>query len=255
MENHICQQYLNGNSISKISKSVGLCRSTVSKILRKNNIPTVEHYKSNRKYVIDESYFDQIDKVEKAYILGMIMADGNVWGNQIRLTLHENDSDTLYNIAKCLYKSDFRLYSRKDNKCKLIKITSSKLARSLINLGVTPNKSLTANLTINLHDALMPHFIRGVFDGDGCIYHAQRMINGRSYNQYSFSILGSEPIINLIHNFFMSYNIITKIRKIGNIYELRTSSKKIIIKIFNMFYDNQPICMERKFLKMKECLS
>ena len=48
------------------------------------------------------------------------------------------------------------------------------MVNDLINLGCIPNKSLTLTFPDFINDELLPHFIRGYFDGDGCIWNGKR---------------------------------------------------------------------------------
>ena len=41
-------------------------------------------------------------------------------------------------------------------------------------MNCTQNKSLTLQFPNFISDELMPHFIRGLFDGDGCIWNGKR---------------------------------------------------------------------------------
>ena len=52
--------------------------------------------------------------------------------------------------------------------------TAKKIFKDLIKLGVTPRKSLTLKFPTFLNEDLMRHFIRGYFDGDGCIWDGKR---------------------------------------------------------------------------------
>ena len=49
-----------------------------------------------------------------------------------------------------------------------IDLKSKQMFEDLQRLGVEPNKSLTCTFP-NINKDLMPHFIRGLFDGDGCV--------------------------------------------------------------------------------------
>jgi hypothetical protein len=50
---------------------------------------------------MDEEFFNIIDSEEKAYFLGMLMSDGCVSGNTIRLQLNGNDVDGVVEKKGC----------------------------------------------------------------------------------------------------------------------------------------------------------
>lgn len=98
------------------------------------------------------------------------------------MSLEENDFDILEKIRKEIGSEkelEFLDYSNKHdfgynykNQYRLL-LFSSHICDSLIKLGVVPNKSLILNFPQILPD-LLPHFIRGYFDGDGSIYMGKR---------------------------------------------------------------------------------
>lgn len=49
------------------------------------------------------------------------------------------------------------------------RLSSKLLCNDLLKHGVMPNKSFKIKLP-NISDIFLPHFIRGYFDGDGCVY-------------------------------------------------------------------------------------
>lgn len=46
-------------------------------------------------YKINENYFENIDNKNKAYWLGFIAADGNVYGNKLSIELNSKDEGHL----------------------------------------------------------------------------------------------------------------------------------------------------------------
>ena len=56
-----------------------------------------------------------------------------------------------------------------------IKISSSKMKSDLLKLGISPNKTMSVGYPL-IPENLQNHFMRGVFDGDGCIsiHHDKR---------------------------------------------------------------------------------
>lgn len=136
------------------------------------------------KYKTDESYFEKINTQDKAYFYGFMLTDG--WVNERILTsgikISVRDIDLLKSFKKYL-KTDRPIKIIKDksytygtkkikkNKSAFIQIGIRKIVKDLINLGVRQNKSYNVkfpNTNIVPHK-LMPHFIRGIYDGDGTI--------------------------------------------------------------------------------------
>lgn len=177
-EQIICELYKNGLSTVKIGEKYGLSHKPIAKILEKNNIKRTGI--GRRKYSIDESYFDIIDNQNKAYILGFLYSDGNNYPlkSTVRLSLQEEDKEILEKVRLEL-KSEkpliFLDYSNKHdygynykNQYSL-EFHSSHMCAELLKLGVNTDKSYTLKFPKFLRKDLIPHFIRGVFDGDGSI--------------------------------------------------------------------------------------
>ena len=136
---------------------------------------------SNRKHFINENYFKTIETEKQAYILGFIYSDGCIEEHPstsaLTITQLEQDVDILKKIKEEM-KSDYPLSSviqKINDKLKFrFYAYSIKLCEDLVKLGATPRKSLTLKFPFFLEEKLVPHFIRGYFDGDGCVWNGKR---------------------------------------------------------------------------------
>jgi intein/homing endonuclease len=163
--------------INKYNIAVG----TIYKILKRNGR---EHLIPNKKYQVNENYFEKIDNEEKAYWLGFLYADGNVRlingrSGQLKLKLKQSDKKHIEKFNECLnsnypindgmeiVKSNDREY-----KChfSVVNIYNTKLVKDLFNIGCMNNKTYKLKFPTFLDNTLIRHFIRGYFDGDGCIH-------------------------------------------------------------------------------------
>lgn len=128
------------------------------------------------KYKVNENFFDKW-KPEMAYVLGYLYADGSLEdapylrGKYIRVT--SVDESTIIKIKTWL-QSEHKIVALKPNKNQktkiryLLRIGSHKLYNSLSKIGLYPNKSLTIRLP-EIPTKFVHHFVRGYFDGDGCV--------------------------------------------------------------------------------------
>jgi len=128
---------------------------------------------TQRKYVLDEHYFDEVDSPVKAYWLGFIAGDGGVSQGALIVNLAAKDAAHLANFAAAL-RSDApvrerhsvaagRRYPRAS-----LQINSVRLTAALARLGVGPRKSVALQ-PWNGAAELMPHYWRGLVDADGTI--------------------------------------------------------------------------------------
>ena len=137
------------------------------------------------KYRVNELFFTKW-KPEMAYVLGYLYADGNLEdasylrGKYVRVT--STDKSSIVKIKKLLGSQhkiiervsqivnfSFQNKQYKSSPSYLLRIGSHALYNSLTELGLYPNKSLTVKFP-KIPAYFLPHFIRGYFDGDGCVY-------------------------------------------------------------------------------------
>jgi hypothetical protein len=133
------------------------------------------------RYRLNEEFFDSIATEAKAYWLGFITADGcvragragaNGWQvNQLYVKLKAPDAGHLEKLRADLAAEAPVLFvpqAGQAGPAAAIAFSSVHLTQSLIRLGVTPRKSLTAT-PWGGPAHLMRHYWRGMFDGDGTI--------------------------------------------------------------------------------------
>lgn len=113
-----------------------------------------------------------------AYVLGYIYADGSLEdasylrGKYLRIS--STDWESIIQLKKAL-RSEHRLVTLRPSEKHpgktryLLRIGSHKIFDDLIKLGVYPKKSLTVQFP-RIPQKYLPDFVRGYFDGDGCVY-------------------------------------------------------------------------------------
>lgn len=181
---------------------------------------------------------------EDAYWLGFLFADGFVSKNRNRVVLELNikDIEHVEKFKKYL-NTDRPIYIKeKYNSCG-IQIDNEDLHNNLIKHGCIPLKSKIDSFIPNNileDDDLFFSFIRGLFDGDGCVFW-------QNESKIGVFLMGTQSIINTIHTklFFKDFNI-TKENRSENCYYLRSAKHSLIMEIYNRFYKNASIYLDRK---------
>ena len=122
--------------------------------------------RDRRLYYVNDDFFKTWSS-DMAYILGFWFADGYIDTdkNIFSITQHRKDS---YLLQTMLHKmqSNYKLYFC--NQMCRFDIKSPKIVRSIIELGGMPRKSLVCQFPL-IPTQYLPDFIRGLWDGDGCI--------------------------------------------------------------------------------------
>lgn len=174
---NIVQKYINGDSLCKLEREYPTDRRTIKKILQEYGVEIRDHSHKARKYTLNENYFDNINTPNKAYILGLLFADGCNYmnTNSITICLQERDKSILDKINieigsnRFLYFRELSLKNSNWQNTYTLTIVNKHMSSRLNELGMIPRKSLKLTFPSYLSEDLIPHFIRGYFDGDGCI--------------------------------------------------------------------------------------
>lgn len=189
-------------AIKTVCEKFNLSSPTVSKILKDvPRYPKALIFNPNLK----EDFFDEIDTEEKAYFLGLLISDGNIFNDEtgrqasISITLDSNDEYILENFRKALCANTSITYDGRG--CSQIAVRSNKMAEALAKYGVVPRKSHITYLPLNISKGMFSHLIRGIFDGDGSIQahqHGTRFL-------HAFSFCGSHKLMQDIVKYFQKH--------------------------------------------------
>ena len=129
----------------------------------------------SRRNEFNEDYFENINTEDKAYFLGFIVADGCVQKNYFRII--QKETEILYDFKKYI-RFTGNIFTSKSKNISTISMSSNKTICDLNKLGIHSNKTMVIKYPI-IPRNLENHFMRGVFDGDGCVsIHKDR----RNYN-------------------------------------------------------------------------
>lgn len=220
------------------------------------------------KYTYNKDYFTTIDTPEKAYWLGFLYADGCITrfykGEQLRsmsleLTLKSEDKKHLEKFRDALGANvpiQDRIIAKKYAANRIV-INNTKMCNDLIKLGCIPKKSLTLTFPTEqqVPSTYISHFIRGYFDGDGCVsytehevYHKQKK---KFYKQYSYlcGFTGNEQFISVIKTLLEKKGIVVSSLykdKRSNSVDIHIKGYDNIEKFKNFIYENDCVSLSRK---------
>ena len=125
-----------------------------------------------------------------AYVLGFFAADGcmieNSRGGHF-IEFNITDKKLLYDIRSAFGSNHaISIRTRKNPKHKVgyrLQIGSKLMYKDLHSLGFTSRKSLTLGMP-NIPKKYVQHFVRGYFDGDGCVYFKRLKFADRKNPRY-----------------------------------------------------------------------
>jgi hypothetical protein len=236
--------YVNQNLGSKkISKIKNIGATTVLNYLKKYNIPKKTSGRQI-KYKANHNCFDKWSH-DMAYCLGFISADGHVWDKRpyITIAIHKKDIQILDFIKNYISpESKIRHYTKKD--MIQICIHSKKIHKRLVSLGINNKKTLNIKMP-KMSKKYIPDFIRGYFDGDGCIWRT------KNQNYYYSNIISmSINIIQDINNYLGFGRIRQKKTSKGKSYYELIFCQSDTLKLKKIIYkDPNSIKLDRKYQK------
>lgn len=271
----LIELYNSGKSLMEIAKIVSDSKGAMSVRKKLQSLGINTSYENNidkyrekmsrnfHKYTLNEQVFDCVDTEEKAYWLGFLMADGYNHANKnaICLRLQKEDKEILEKF-KVFLETDAPIYQFKRitrvNKlekeyCEL-RCNSIHLSNRLTELGCVQGKTYTLEFP-DIPECLYNHFIRGFFDGDGCISIRPR--HNRPSNSYQLNFTGKESVMLKVQEIICNQTKVTKtkIRKHKNNFAVTISwSGRLVCKrILDYLYKDATIFLTRKYNKYLQC--
>lgn len=249
--NTIVNEYVNTpneeKSLTKLQEKYGIKRKTIAENLKRRGIEIIK----NKVPRLNEHVFDIIDTEEKAYWLGFWYADGCVEANRYRLCINLGikDINHLHKMRTFLeLKNQVNTYTTgKYDMCRLY-VTNQHIWKQLINLGCTPQKSLTLTFPdekIFASKNLIYDFIRGYCDGDGCL----GLYIKKGHETSELSMVGTLEFLKDLQKFLGIEGHIRNKSYDGyhnNAYELKYSNFKAR-QVSRLLYENSSVYLDRKY--------
>lgn len=270
IEKNIIDYYIsNCKTLEQVSKVFNISSTSVSQCLKRNAIPRkLRHETRKANYTLNERYFDIIDTQEKAYWLGFLYADGCNTGKDC-LSLFVSSTDILH-IKKFLksINCNINLNLRNNENIRKKKgwknakdtvgffIYNKNLTKNLNSLGCTPKKTFNLKFPTDsqVPKRLLSHFVRGYFDGDGCIAFSLDKRKGRVYKKpkYEINIIGTLDFLESMNNYLSENNISGKISKHKSVYQYRIYGNLNCKKFLDLIYFQSNYHLTRKYHKYLE---
>lgn len=217
--------------------------SAVYTILRKYNI-AIEKV---TQYNVDEKYFEQINSADKAYWLGWLYADGYISEEEgyFRLSLQERDGYIVEKFKEDIQYDGPLVYKNLQKYAKegqiiqnqrMLAVNRRKIVNDLVKLGCKQGKSLTCEFPTEdqVPNEFLGDFLRGYFDGDGCIYTNR------------CDMCGSEAFLTSFQDKLSLRECRIFLPKNNKIHRIFINKRKDVLYFLRFIYDNDKFCLKRK---------
>jgi hypothetical protein len=210
----------------------------------------------NRYKKEDEGIFgnDNISKEVKAYILGLIVTDGcisrtNNSGESFRITISSIDGYLMEQIRLLACKNK-KLY--RDGNNYQVKWRNTFDVQYLKSLNINERKSSNVPFP-NIDEDFIWHLIRGIFDGNGCIYYSKTYFKEDYYlYKYISFTTGSFVFAEGLKYIFDKYNILSHIykEKKSNCFYVKIFRSQDVKQFYQLIYkDSENWKIIRKYNK------
>lgn len=202
--------YEGGKSCREIGLLLGRGVETVRRGLRGSGV-VMRGYRDYYACDVDDGYFERIDTCEKAYWFGFILADGCIsWSaGDLRgfyFNLQRRDRESIVDFRSAIgYSGGVRDFvSRRGDRVYLksgICFNNKVFCGNLLRLGWVEFKKNDDPSVVfgNVGGGFMRHFVRGFFDGDGCISRSKS-----SFKSFYVHFSGSWNVLSAFRDVIVS---------------------------------------------------
>ena len=242
--NEMVELYNQGLSYAKIAERMGAKSPTTVMLHLKGKVQPRTTKQTARKYTANFDFFEVIDTEEKAYWLGFLFADGYISKKPSRLlgcSLHIQDKSHLEKFKQAIEATHpIREY---ENRYARIHLISDKLVDDVERHGLVEMKSTILKPPSNVPSHLIPHFIRGYFDGDGSWSKSPRGIG------YKFTVTGTEEMLIWIAE---QMSLVPRLYerhpdRDNNNFTLEAQAKGDMKKAIDYLYEGATVYLDRKY--------
>lgn len=249
-KDRVLELHTQGKTLNEISDDLKRPAGNISKIIRKNGLVCNKELKRKRKYPVDHHFFSILDTQEKVYFLGFLFADGSVSKScpAVNMQLAIKDKAILEKFTK-LVQPTKPIFTFKNNLYVGMTMDSHTIKNDLCNFGCIPNKTYVLTYPKNIPAELENHFIRGIIDGDGCIFV-------KDISKVCIVITGCDDFLNGIEQtIFKAVNAKGKLYNNSShhpkIKDLRYYGRLRCQTVLDWVYRDSKIHLDRKFNNYK----
>ncbi len=208
------------------------------------------------KYRVNEDFFSEWTE-NMAYVLGYIYADGNLLDSKYNrgqyVSIRSTDLCIIESIRESL-NSEHTITSEKNDfprkRSYVLRIGSKKIFGILERRGLCPRKSLIIDLP-SIPKIFFKDFLRGYFDGDGCVYLEKGKKIGSFKRMSVIFTSGSKKFLESLEKQIRKECQTSKrdVCDSHRSFQLRYSTKDGL-RVFSKMYKNQPeLYLSRKYSK------
>lgn len=242
--------YNQGKTLSNIASIFGCSYTGMLNFFIRNNWERFQD-RRNRKYYFNEHVFDDIDTPDKAFCLGLLLADGcnHSNNNDVSIELQKRDVEVLQ-MMNNVFESTYPIHEQKASGSRVqdtctLRVTSKHFSERCSEIGFVPRKSLILDFPIIKEEFIM-NMLNGYIAGDGWV------------NKYCIGFMSTDKFCYKAQEYLetigikMSVYDLKKERYNEHTKMTQISGKKNIIPFVEKMLDGCNIFLRRKYDKLVE---
>lgn len=247
----IVERYNLGESAISIAESLNVSIQVITDRLKAAGVKVVNSHVRKLYKDVDLEFFSRKDEWS-AYTYGLLLSDGCLYKGGVSISLQERDLPTLTRIAEMMgissrptAKQKHRTGRYKKSSFGCISFRHPTLVANLIELGMEERKS-TREVAPECF-AFDRHFWRGMMDGDGSLFMCK--LKGPV-----LTLCGSETICTQFLDYCKTIVDGIKVnvkRHKGELFSVKLTKNKCL-PVARALYQDQQLCLERKYKKYLE---
>ncbi|MDY7116604.1 hypothetical protein RAN53_09600 [Halomonas sp. SSL-5] len=242
-----------GLSFAQVGERLGVSGTAIRNQVKKHGAASRSLSEARRSVACNHGYFDEPMDEERAYWIGFLLADGGVTEKKYRQTaavtvrLAGIDRPHLEKLAAAL-GSGHKIIDV--DGCVQFSVSSAELVDDLAKFEVVPRKSAQHRFSSRIPDAMLPHYFRGYFDGNGGLSRHAR-------SRWSINIAAGEHFLLAFRDWLHQHlgGHPAAIRHSGGIHRLAWSGTHRCREILDLMYRDATVYLDRKMEKYRELVS
>lgn len=199
--------------------------------------------------ISDNNIFSPLTE-QSVYILGLIWTDGNLYSQNKKsclLSICNTDYEVMKQVHK-LITPQKKLYEQqpvlgKSKKIYSVKTRKPDIIKILRDFGLHEKKTYTLDWPINIPIEYQHHFIRGIFDGDGCVF--KNKVSGHDYLHISITGVRNK-FIETLFLYLAKYNPRWYQDARTKSWQIKIYRRNSVKEFAQMIYSGATIWMKRK---------
>lgn len=224
----------------EIAESLGISESSLKKHISKNG------WAQARAQVRNENFFSEFTE-EACYWAGFIAADGCIKDSgTLSICLNYDDTNHIEKFKQAVgsshkISSNTEKYYRSE-----INFRNQQITRDLKeNFNIVPRKTHIYTPPSCIPDDKVKHFMRGYFDGDGCICESFSNKNSKTATLYT-TIVGTKETLEFFENTLALGGGGSWQAKRKNIFALKYNTKHSL-SLLDYMYAGSTVFLDRKY--------